>query len=416
MKSIRELNLRHKTVFLRVDFNVPLNDNQEITEDARIKAALNTIQYLIQEKAKVVIGSHLGRPKGQVKNEFRMLPVAKRLGDYLGQDVHYVDDCIGPEVDAAKERLEPGDVLLLENLRFHPGEESNDLHFAEQLEHGIDVYITDAFGVIHRKHASTYALPSLIFDKGIGFLIEEEIDALDKIVGTPKKPFVVVVGGIKISDKVDVIRKLAPMSDAVLVAGGVANTFMKGLGHDIGGSIVESDSVSKEQESINYVDVAMDIWRRFETEHATIEGVTAPDGGQLQKIIHPIDFVAAPSPDDKDQARVIELGEDVPEGWMFLDIGPKSQALFAEVIGTAHTVFWNGPIGVFEVPEFAEGSRVVAQAAADIDGYSVLGGGDTESVVQTFDLGGHFGHVSTGGGASLTYLAQKPTPGLEALD
>ncbi|MFC1598119.1 phosphoglycerate kinase [Patescibacteria group bacterium] len=413
MKSIRDIPLRHQTVFLRVDFNVPLDDKQNITEDGRIKAALPTIEYLLQKKAKVVIGSHLGRPKGKVVEELRLLPVAKQLGKYLGQEIHYVDDVIGEEVAKTKERLEYGEVMLLENLRFYPQEEDNDLKFAEQLAEGIDVYITDAFGVVHRKHASTFGLPSLVFDKAPGFLIEEEIDALDKIVDKPEQPFVVVIGGIKISDKVDVIRNLAPVADIVLVGGGVANAFLKGLGNDIGASIVEDTKKGKEE--VDYAKVAVEIWHRFETEKTSFD-LTLPDGKPLTKILPPLDFIAAQNTEDGAATRIIEVGEKVPKGWMFLDIGPKTRQLYSDVLGQAKTIFWNGPMGLFEMDEYAQGSHAIAEAIAESDGYAVLGGGDTQVVVDKFGLSGRYSHISTGGGASLTYLAQKDIPGLDALD
>lgn len=404
MRSIRDIVLHNKTVFLRVDFNVPLNDKGEITDDTRIKAALTTIEYIREKGSKLVIASHLGRPKGAVVESMRMRPVAQRLHELLGVSVQYVEDCVGPHAEREKKALQPGDVLLLENLRFYAQEEDNDMHFAEQLAQGIDVYITEAFGTIHRKHASTFALPSLVFDKGIGFLMQEEVDALDRIVHNPKKPFVVVIGGVKISDKVAVIRNLAPMADVVLVGGGVANTFLKGEGVNVGASIVDNDSV------------AHDIAEQFKSVEPTIR-VTLPGGAKLSKIQTPLDFVAAPNTTPGAETRVVELGKDeVPEGWMFLDIGPKTQQLYADVLAKAQTIFWNGPMGLFEQDAYAGGSRAVAQAIADSKGYAVLGGGDTEVVVEKFGLQGKFSHVSTGGGASLTYLAQEPLPGLEALE
>jgi phosphoglycerate kinase len=416
MKSIRDIALRHQTVFLRVDLNVPLDDNQEITDDSRIKAALPTIEYILSKGAKLILASHLGRPKGQVVQELRMKPIAQRLQQYLGQDIHYMDDCIGAEVNRLKERLEPGEVLLLENLRFYKQEQENEIHFAEQLAHGIDVYLTDAFGAIHRKHASTYALPSIVFDKGIGFLIQEEIDALDRIINTPKQPLVVVVGGVKISDKVDVIRNLAPMSDTVLVGGGLANTFYAGLGTPVGESIVESDSVGQGQDAISYVDVARDIAQRFATERPTIQTLQ-PNGEQIQKVQLPVDFIAAESIEPGAPTQVIEIGKDtIPADWTFLDIGPKTRAMYKEVLSHAKTIFWNGPMGLFEMEPYEHGSRDVAQAVADSKGYAVLGGGDTQAVVDKFGLDGRFSHASTGGGASLTYLAQHTLPGLEALN
>lgn len=416
MKSIRDIPLRNKTIFVRVDFNVPLDEQQNITDDTRIKAALPTIEYIIQKGGKVVLGAHMGRPKGQVRNDMRMRPVAQRLKELLGQDIHYVDDVVGKEVEAVKARLEPGDVMLLENLRFYAQEKENEMHFAEQLAEGIDVYITDAFGVIHRKHASTFALPSLIFDKGIGFLIEQEIDALTKIAENPEQPFVVVIGGVKISDKVDVIRNLAPVSDVVLVGGGVANTFLTAQDIPVGASVVESDSVSADQEDVSYIDVARDIWNRFSTETPTMD-VQLPSGEQLQSVQLPLDFIAAESTEEGAETRVIEIGVDtIPDGWMFLDIGPKTQQLYSQVLAKAKTIFWNGPMGLFEMDPFAEGSRTVAQSVADSTGYAVLGGGDTQVVTEKFGLKGRYSHASTGGGASLAFLAQEDLPGLQALE
>lgn len=415
MKSIREIPLHGQTVFLRVDFNVPLDDEGNIREDARIKAALPTIEYILQKGAKLIVASHLGRPKGKIVEKLRLQPVAKRLQQLLGQDIKYVDDCVGREVQHVQATLENGEIMLLENLRFYAEEEANDIHFAEQLAEGVDVYITDAFGAIHRKHASTFALPSIVFDKGVGFLVEKEIDALDKIIHEPEQPLVVVIGGVKISDKVDVIRNLAPMADVVLVGGGVANTFLTGLGKDVGASIVESDSVSKKQESINYVDVAHEIWQRFETEKPHID-VKLPDGSPITKIQTPLDFIAAPNREEGAETTIVEVGDTVPEGWMFLDIGPKTQQLFADVLKKANTIFWNGPVGLFEQDAYSNGSRVLAETIAECKGYAVLGGGDTEVVTKKFNVQGKYSHISTGGGASLAYLAQQSLPGLEALD
>lgn len=415
MKSITDIPLHNQTVFLRVDFNVPLDDNQQITEDGRIKAALRTIQYLIDKGAKTIIASHLGRPKGQVKDELRMHPVAKRLSELLSQDVHYVDECIGDQVDRMKEKLQAGDVMLLENLRFHSEEKKNDLAFAKELAKDIDVYITDAFGVSHREHASVHALPSLIFDKGYGFLMQQEMEALNKINTDPDQPFVVVIGGVKISDKVGVMKALTPLADIVLVGGGVANTFAKGLGYDIGASIYDSDSVSEDQEGVDYVQVAKEIYNRFESETPAMQ-VTSPDGNPLTKVQMPLDFVAAPSVEEGAETRVVKLGEELPDGWLLLDIGPETQKLYASILRKAQTVFWNGPMGLFEMEPYSHGSRAVAQATAEAQGYTVLGGGDTGAVVEAFDFKGKYDHVSTGGSASLVYLAEGSLPGIDVLD
>ncbi|HLD22053.1 MAG TPA: phosphoglycerate kinase [Patescibacteria group bacterium] len=416
MRSIRDLALHNQTVFLRADLNVPLDKQQHITDDARIKAVLPTIEYIIQKGGKIVLTSHLGRPKGKIVPTLRMEPVAKRLKELLGQEIVYVDDCVGDMVKMAKEKLESGDVMLLENLRFYSQEEENDLHFAEQLVEGIDVYVSDAFGTIHRKHASTHALPSLIFDKGIGFLIEKEIEALDKIKKNPEQPLVLVIGGVKISDKVEIIRNLAPFCDVILVGGGVANTFLKGLGYDVGKSVVESDSVSKDQETVNYVEIAHELYDRFDAEKPTIHA-KLPDGSLLHKIQLPLDVLAAPTmaPDAPVQMIDIVQGMNAHE-LMFLDIGPKTRELYCNVLRNAKTIFWNGPMGLFEVEAHAAGSRDVAETIADSSGYAVTGGGDTESVVKKFGLKGRFSHASTGGGASLKYLGSKKLPGLEALE
>lgn len=415
MKSIRDIAVHHQTVFLRVDFNVPLNKDKEgnVREDARIKAALPTIEYLIEKQAKIVIGSHLGRPAGERNMKYSLQPVAKRLSELLGQEIHFAADCIGDQVNRMKADLQPGEIILLENLRFYAQEEDNDLKFAEQLAEGIDVFVCDGFGVIHRKHASVYALPSLVFDKAMGFLIEQEVDALNKVIHDPDQPLVVAIGGVKISDKVDVIRGLAEIADVVLVGGGVANTFLKGLGNDIGASIVDSDSVDKSKSGTNFCDVAQQIYKQFETEQSTIEA----QGMAAGKIQLPLDFIAAPTADEGAETKIITVGVDaVPEGWRFLDIGPRTRALYSEVLKKARTIFWNGPMGLFEMDAYASGSRDVATAIAESSAYTVLGGGDTEAMIQKFGLGGRYSHVSTGGGASLTYLAQEKLPGLTALE
>lgn len=405
MKSIRDISVRHQTVFVRVDFNVPLDDNGKITEDARIKAALTTIEYLIEKDAKLVIASHLGRPKGKRNPKYSLQPVAKRLSELLGQDVKFVNDCIGEAAQREKAQLKPGEILLLENLRFYPQEESNDLYFAEQLAEGIDVYVNDAFGTIHRAHASISALPSLVFDKAAGLLIESEVEALSKIITNPDQPFVVLMGGIKVSDKISVIKNLAPMSDIMLIGGGLANAFFAAQGVPIGASKAETEAI----------EIAKELWTRFETEHSTMHG---PHSAQpLHRIQLPVDCIAAASPDVGAEQKVIEIGKDViPDGWMFLDVGPKTRALFGDVLHKAKTIFWNGPLGLFEVESFARGSREIAQVVAQAKAYAVLGGGDTESVVNTFGLQGRFNHVSTGGGASLAFLAQEELPGLQALE
>lgn len=412
IKTIRDFALHHQSIFLRVDFNIPLDAAGNITNDGRIKATLPTIEYCMEKGARLVLASHLGRPDGVVVEQYRMAPVARRLHELLGQNIHYVEDCVGPNVEHMKKNLAAGDILLLENLRFYKEEEENNLRFAEQLALGIDIYLTDAFGALHRKHASTFALPSLIFDRGIGFLVEHEVDALSKIVHEPDQPLVMVVGGAKISDKVEVLRNLAPQCDVVLVGGSVANVFLKGEGMNMQKSLVESSSVVAEQKSLDYPKAAHEIVVQFQSETPTIQ-----IGQPLQKIQLPLDLVCAPSPEQPDAATVIEIGnKEIPENFMALDIGPKTRDLYAAVVRKARTIFWNGPLGVVEVPAFAHGSEDVAHAAAESDGYAVLGGGDTEAVVQQFNLAGRFSHVSTGGGASLDFLAHGALPGLDVLN
>lgn len=404
-KSVRDLNLRNQLILLRVDFNVPLDKKQQITEDARIVAALPTIQYILEKGGRLVIASHLGRPTGGFDARLGMRPVAKRLQELLiGVEVRLAPDCVGTQVEKMKSVLRPGDILLLENLRFYAQEEENDLHFAEQLAANIDVYVSDAFGALHRKHASTYAVPSLIFDKGVGMLIEKEIKALDAI-REPEQPLVVIIGGAKIADKIEVIRVLLQKSDVVLVGGGIANAFFQAQGMDVGRSLVES------------VDVAAEIWKRSLVERPTID-VLMPDGTSLPKIVLPIDGVVASNVESGSESRVVEhgAGSRMPKDWMFVDIGPKTAALYASIIARAKTVFWNGPLGVCEVEAYAAGSRAVAAAIADASAYSVLGGGDTEALIQRAGLHAKFAHVSTGGGASLEYIASGSLPGLEALE
>lgn len=403
MKSIRDLRLQHRNVFLRVDFNVPFADDGTILEDARIKAALPTIEYLIEQHAKIIIASHAGRPQGKVDPRFSLRVVAERLSELLGQEVHFINDCIGLAVEREKETLKDCEILLLENLRFYPQEEENDLLFAQALAKNIDVYIDDAFGAIHRAHASIAALPSIIFDKGCGFLIESEVTALDKIKNTPAQPSVVVMGGVKMGDKVKVMEYLAPGASAVLIGGGLANAFLQASGVNIQSSIVDVAAVANAHIILQRFAVA-----HQESSHAALK--------RVGKIVIPIDVVVAQNI-DATEAHVIDLQtQTVPEGMMILDIGPATRALYAQTIAEAKTVFWNGPMGVSEKPLFAEGSRVVAQAVADNDGYAVVGGGDTESCVDAFGLRDYFSHVSTGGGASLDYLANVTMPGLIALD
>lgn len=403
MKSLRDIRVQHKTVFLRVDFNVPFTDDGKIASDARIKAALPTIEYLIEQHAKIILASHAGRPKGKVDPRYSLRVVAERLSELLGQEVYFVNACVGPTVEREKEVLKDCDVLLLENLRFHPEEEDNDLFFAQALAENIDIYVNDAFGAIHRAHASIAALPSIIFDKAYGFLIESEIRALDTIKNNPAEPSVLVMGGVKMGDKANVVQYLAPAASAVLIGGGLANAFLQASGVNIQASVVDAAAVAS----------AHELLQLFAVAHHESRDVAATHPG---KIVIPIDVVVASSIASV-ESQVIDLEtQTIPQDMMILDIGPRTQELYAQIIATAQTVFWNGPMGVCEKPLFAEGSRVVAKAVADNSGYAVVGGGDTETCVDAFGLRDYFSHVSTGGGASLEYLANAPMPGLIALD
>jgi phosphoglycerate kinase len=384
-KTVRDVPVKGKRVLVRVDFNVPL-ENGQVADDTRIRAALPTIRYLLEHKAAVILMSHLGRPKGQVRDELRMDPVAHRLSELLGQDVIKLDDCVGPDVESAAEGLEPGQVLLLENLRFHPEEEANDADFARKLASLADVYVDDAFGTAHRAHASTAGvaqyLPSVA-----GFLMERELEMLGKALTEPARPFVAILGGAKISGKIGVIRSLLSKVDLLLLGGGMANTFLKALGHEVGESLVEDDSL----------DVASEIMR---------------DAGD--KLLLPVDVVVADAFSEDANTQTVGV-EHVPPGWRILDIGPRTVALFEERLSSAATVVWNGPMGVFEFPRFAAGTIALASSLARTQAVTIVGGGDSVAALQQAGLADKMTHVSTGGGASLEFLEGKTLPGVAAL-
>jgi phosphoglycerate kinase len=385
-KSVRDIDVQGKRVLVRVDFNVPLADGQ-VSDDTRIRAALPTIRYLLDQHATVILMSHLGRPKGQVMDEFKMDPVAKRLAELLGQPVTKLDDCIGPEVEAAIGAAKPGDVILLENTRFQPGETKNDPALAEQLAALADVYVDDAFGSAHRAHASTegvaHYLPAVA-----GFLMQKELEYLGKALASPERPFIAILGGAKISDKIGVVENLLGQVDALLIGGGMANTFLKADGYDVGESLVEDNSV----------DTARDLIRR------------AGD-----KLSLPVDVTVADRFDADAFAEVVSVGS-VPPGWRILDIGPRTLELFQEELTGAKTVVWNGPMGVFEFPKFAHGTEAVARMLAALPGATtIIGGGDSAAAVQRTGLADKMSHISTGGGASLEFLEGKTLPGVAAL-
>ncbi len=382
--SIRDLDLKNKRVFIRVDFNVPLAPGgQEITSDKRIKASLPSIKYALDQGAGLVLASHLGRPKGKVNPEMSLKPVAKRLEELLGRPVKMATDCVGPEVEALKPA--PGEVLLLENLRFHAEEEKNDPAFAKQLASLCDVYVNDAFGTAHRAHASTVGMIQFVPQAAAGLLMDKELEYLTKATSNPARPCIAILGGAKVSDKIEVIQNLMKFVDRLLIGGAMAYTFLKALGKPTGNSLVEADKVDLARE------------------------LMASAGDRL---LLPVDHVVAVELKEGAECRVV--GE-VPDGMMGLDIGPKTAAAYAQVIAAAKTIIWNGPMGVFEKPPFDKGTVAVAKAVAGSGAVSVVGGGDSEKAVKSAGVADKISHISTGGGASLEFLSGIELPGVAAL-
>ncbi len=389
-KTLKDFDFSGKKALVRVDFNVPLKDGR-VDDNTRIEAAVDTIDYLIREKAKVILMSHLGRPGGEFTEEFRMDPVAEELAEVLGKQVKKVDDCIGPEVERAVSEMEDGDVLLLENTRFYPGEKENDPEFARKLAAAADVFVNDAFGAAHRAHASTAGvaeyLPSVA-----GFLMQRELNSLGEAMENPEHPYAAIIGGAKISDKMSVIKNLLDKCDQLLLGGGIANTFLLAEGFEVGDSLVEADKV----------DLAREIM-----QEAGKKGV---------EVVLPDDVVVAEDNIEGANHKVVDRSE-VPEGWQILDIGgPRTIEKFSEIIKKARTVTWNGPLGVFEIEEFARGTNEIAKALAESGAYKVVGGGESAAAIRLAGVEEEMSHVSTGGGASLTFFEGKPLPGVEALD
>jgi phosphoglycerate kinase len=385
-KTVRDVDVKGKRVVVRVDFNVPLKDGA-VADDRRIRAALPTIQYLLDQGAAVVLMSHLGRPKGELKPEFRMDPVADRLSQLLGTRVTKLDDCVGPKVESAVEAMKPGDVILLENTRFKPGETKNDPALADGLATLGEVYVNDAFGTAHRAHASTAGvaqhLPAVA-----GFLMEKELNYLGRALADPKRPFLAILGGAKISDKIGVIQNLLAQVDSLLIGGGMANTFFKAQGLSVGDSLVEDEALDAARELLD----------------------SAGD-----RLVLPVDCVVADRFDADADAKVVPV-DQVSDGWRILDIGPASVAHFSNRLAAAKTVVWNGPMGVFEFPRFAEGTFAVARALAGLkDATTIIGGGDSAAAVEGSGLADKMSHISTGGGASLEFLEGKELPGVAAL-
>lgn len=385
-KTIRDVDVRGQRVLVRVDFNVPLKEGA-VADDTRIRAALPTINYLLEQDAALILCSHLGRPKGKVMPKFRLDPVAARLAELLGRPVQKLGDCVGPEIEAAVKAMQMGDVILLENTRFHPEERANDPEFARQLASLADVFVNDAFGAAHRAHASTegvtHYLPAVA-----GFLMEKELDFLGQVTESPEHPYIAILGGAKISDKIGVIESLLAKCDRLLIGGGMANTFFKAMGFEVGDSLVEDGAVE------------------------TSASLLKQAGGTL---VLPVDVVVADAFDNDARMRIVAPNE-VTAGWRILDIGPKTVATFGSALGGAKTVVWNGPLGVFEMPNFAAGTFAVARLLADLDAITIIGGGDSAAAVRQAGLVDQMSHVSTGGGASLEFLEGKTLPCVAALE
>ena len=384
-KSVRDVNVQGKKVLVRVDFNVPIKDGV-VQDDTRVRAAMPTIEYLLEKGAAVILFSHLGRPKGGPDPKYSMKPVADYLGGLMGKPVAFADDCVGETAAKQAAALKPGDVLVLENTRFHPEEEKNDLELARQMAALADLYVNDAFGSAHRAHSSTEGVARFL-PAVAGFLMEKEIQYLSQAIETPKRPFVAILGGAKVSDKIGVIKNLLLKADAILIGGGMANTFFKAQGYPVGGSLVEDDVLELAKELL-------------------------AEGGTKLRL--PVDVVIAQALEEGAESKVMPVGP-IPEGWKILDIGPETVESYGKVIANAATVVWNGPMGVFEVGSFAKGTFGIAEAMAKSKAVTIVGGGDSASAIQKSGLADKITHISTGGGASLEMLEGLVLPGVAAL-
>ncbi|MEJ2315152.1 MAG: phosphoglycerate kinase [Nitrospirota bacterium] len=387
--TVDDMNVKGKRVFIRVDFNVPIDENMMITDDRRIRSALPTINYCMDEGAKVILASHLGRPKGKPDQRYSLAPVAKRLQRLLNKEVLFVPNCRGPEVEKAVGKLRGGDVLVLENLRFDPGEEANDPEFAKALANLADIYLNDAFGAAHRAHASIVGIPQHI-PGGAGFLLKKEIEYLQGAVSDPVRPFVALLGGAKVSGKIGVLENLSDKVDKVIVGGGMAFTFIKAMGYDVGDSLVEPDMLGMAERIMDKL------------KHNDV------------KFYLPVDCVVAQSVEPGAETKLVTT-QEIPKGWKALDIGPASCRLFAAAIQNAKTVIWNGPMGVFEIDAFSRGTFAIARAVADAYALTIVGGGDTDLAVHRAGVSDSISFISTGGGASLQLLEGRELPGIAAL-
>jgi len=390
--SIRDLDLKGKRVFIRVDFNVPL-DGSHVTDDTRIRETLPTLRLAIDSGARLVLASHLGRPKGKVDPKFSLAPVAARLCELLGKPIDFASDCVGAEARAKSLALANGGVLLLENVRYHPQEEANDREFSRQLAELCDeVFVSDAFGSAHRAHASVVGITQFVKQAAAGLLMEKELAYLGKALSNPDHPFVAVLGGAKVSDKIEVVQNLMKLADSMLIGGAMAYTFLKSQGHRVGKSLVENDKL----------DLARGLLEEARTQHF--------------RLLLPLDHVLAESPDSI-ATKITDIA-NTPDGWMGLDVGPKTIAFFGKEVSLARTIIWNGPLGMFERPAFAQGTLAMARAVAlatRSGATSIIGGGDSVAAVEQSGVAAEISHISTGGGASLEFLAGEKLPGIEAL-
>lgn len=390
-KTVKDVDVRSRRVLVRVDYNVPLDANGNVSDDKRITASLPTINYLLEQGARIILCSHLGRPKGEVKKEFSLAPVAKRLKELLPNvNIYFASDCIGEEAQQKAAALKDGEILLLENLRFHKEEEKNDPEFAKKLASLAEIYVSDAFGTVHRAHASTAGVAAYL-PAVAGFLIGKELSIMGGALENPERPFVAILGGAKVADKIGVITNLLNKCDTLLIGGGMAYTFFKAMGYEIGDSLLDAESI----------DLAKQLM-----ETAKQKGV---------KLLLPVDTVVAKA-FAADAEHMTVASNAIPAGWQGLDIGEKTRELFAAEIKNARTVIWNGPMGVFEFPAFAKGTEAVAKACAECGGTTIIGGGDSASAVKKLGYADKMTHISTGGGASLEFLEGKVLPGVAALN
>lgn len=389
IRRVDQIEVKGKRVFIRVDFNVPLNERREVADDTRIVSSLPTIRYVREGGGKVILASHLGRPKGKADPKYSLAPVAERLSTLLGQKVIFAADCIGEEVRRLVSQMKEGEILLLENLRFHQEEEKNDEAFSKELASLCDVYINDAFGTAHRAHASTEGMTRYVETVGAGFLMMKEVEGLERALVNPQKPYIALLGGAKVSDKIGVIQNLLERVDTLLIGGGMAYTFLKAKGIEVGKSLVEADQIG----------LSLELLQRAE--------------GRVRLVL-PSDHVAAEKMEAQSRWEIV-TNDRIPKDWICLDIGPETILKFTEAIKGARTIFWNGPMGVFELEPFRKGTFAIAQAVAESQAFSIVGGGDSVAAVNQAGVADRIGHISTGGGASLEFIEGKRLPGLEAL-